>query len=93
MSDIPPIQRSVQAELARINARKAAAQQSAFASRGSGDRVEVSKVAQLRGKLADIPDVRQDLVDRVRSEIDAGDYETDDKIDAVVDAIFNDIFE
>ena len=56
------------------------------------DKVELSDAARLLSRLSQLPDVRQDLVDRVRSEIEAGTYETPEKIDAVVRALAEDSF-
>ena len=57
----------------------------------SADRAEFSQAAQLLSKLAEMPDVRQDLIDQVRAEIDAGTYETAEKIDQVLDNLPEDL--
>jgi len=44
------------------------------------DRVEISEVARWKAKLAEIPAVRETLVAAIRAEIEAGSYETEDKI-------------
>jgi len=54
---------------------------------GSEDQVEISEVAQLLSKLAELPEVRTDKVEQVRAAIARGDYETPDKIEVVVDRI------
>ena len=54
-----------------------------------GDRVELSETAQLLAKLAALPDVRQDLVDRVKAEIAAGTYDTDAKLDQALDNLID----
>ena len=56
-----------------------------------GDKVELSLKAQLLSKLAELPDIRQDLVDRVQSEIQAGGYDTPEKIDALIDELTLDL--
>ena len=86
MSDIGPIGRTNAASFDRTNhvSRQPAVSQDT--QRGS-DQVELSRTAQLLSKLAELPDVRQDLVDRVRAEIDAGTYETPEKLDAAIDAM------
>lgn len=61
--------------------------------RRGDDRVEVSGIARLLSKLREVPPVRQDLVERVRSEIDAGAYETADKIDQAVEAVIRELDE
>ncbi|MEM1108739.1 MAG: flagellar biosynthesis anti-sigma factor FlgM [Planctomycetota bacterium] len=59
-------------------------------SRGS-DQVEVSDTARILGKLADIPEVREDLVARIRAEIAAGTYETPEKLDAAIEGLAEDL--
>lgn len=56
-----------------------------------GDRVEFSQTAQLLSRLQDLPDIRFDLVSRVKAEIAAGTYETSDKIDAALDGLLDDL--
>ena len=56
-------------------------------ARGS-DRAEFSDAAQL---LSRVPDVRQDLIDRVKGEIDRGTYETDEKIDKAIESLLEDL--
>lgn len=53
------------------------------------DSVDVSDTARIAAaKLAsEEPAVRQDLVDRVRAEIDAGTYESPIKVASTVDAL------
>lgn len=55
------------------------------------DRVEVSSLAQSLSRLNQEQPVRQDLIDRVRSEIEAGRYETPERIDAAVTNMLRDI--
>lgn len=55
------------------------------------DSVELSPLSRMRGLLKQLPDVRQDLVDRVRSEIAAGTYETPEKIDGLLDELVDDL--
>ena len=56
-----------------------------------GDRVELSRHAVLLDQLRQLPDVRQDLVDEVRNAIEAGSYETDDKLTAAVEELVRDL--
>lgn len=55
------------------------------------DQVELSAVAQLLGRLDELPDVREDLVARVREQILDGTYETKEKLDAAVSELENDL--
>jgi hypothetical protein len=54
------------------------------------DRVELSDFARYLDMLRQLPNIRQNLVDLVKSQIDAGTYETDDKIDAAIELIARD---
>ena len=57
------------------------------------DKVELSVKARLLSKLAEMPDVREDKVNRVRAEIEAGTYDTEDeqKIDELLDELIQDL--
>jgi negative regulator of flagellin synthesis FlgM len=54
------------------------------------DRVEFSDRARLLSRLAALP-IRHELVERVRREIAAGTYETEEKLEAVVQALEEDL--
>ena len=56
-----------------------------------GDRVELSKAALENLQKPDIG-VRTDLVQRIRAEIAAGTYLTDEKLDSTVDRLHRDLF-
>lgn len=58
-------------------------------NRGS-DRVEVSRMASLLNQLREMPDVRHDLVARVREQIAAGDYDTPERIEGAIDGLLAD---
>lgn len=93
MSDLAPIGRPNPTELTPGIAGSFTDRAAATATpteRGQ-DRVELSSTAQLLSKMSDLPDVRQDVIDRVRTEIDLGIYETDDKIEASIDALADDL--
>ncbi|MAE64328.1 MAG: hypothetical protein CMJ18_08650 [Phycisphaeraceae bacterium] len=57
----------------------------------AGDRVEFSDKARYLARLAELPDVREDLVQRVRQEIEAGRYDTPEKIEALLDELAVDL--
>ena len=63
----------------------------AAAAQNVSDVVEISTAAALAAKIHEIPDVRADLVARVKQEIKAGTYETPEKIDAAVDKLLDDL--
>jgi len=51
------------------------------------DRVEISEVARLLNRLAELPEIRTEKVEQVRAAIARGDYETPDKIEVVVERL------
>jgi len=55
------------------------------------DQVDLSVRAQLLNKLSQMPDVRQNLIDQVKVQIEAGVYETPEKIDAVLEELIQDL--
>lgn len=58
-------------------------------ARRGADRVEVSSLAKELARLQD--PVRQDLIDRVRAEIESGTYETEEKLDGAVSGLLSDL--
>ena len=83
MSDVSPIGRPGPTALGRAGHHQRPAPQANGQSTGR-DQVELSRTAQLLSKVHDLPDVRQDVVDRVRAEIESGQYETPEKLDAAI---------
>lgn len=57
------------------------------------DVVEISAAARLVSQINNIPDVRSDLVARVKQEIASGKYETDQKLDIAVDRLMEDLLD
>ena len=55
------------------------------------DKAEISDHARLLNKLTDVDDIRQEKVDSIRAQIEAGTYETDDKLSAAVDKLLEDL--
>lgn len=60
------------------------------ATRGA-DRVELSTAATLLSRLADLPDIRFELVASVKQQIQSGTYETPEKLDAAIDGLLADL--
>lgn len=90
MSDVSPVNRP-SAVTIDPQVRPSRAQSHADTTTRGEDQVELSNTAQLLSKLRELPEVRQDLIDRVRASIADGTYETDDKTDAAVDSLLEDI--
>ena len=57
----------------------------------TGDQLDISEAAQLIFQAHDVPDVRQDLVARVRSQIAGGTYDTPERMDVAVDRLLDEI--
>ena len=77
----------LEAEARAAEARPGDHAQTRSARRGA-DRVEVSSLARELAKQQE--PVRQELIDRVRAEIESGSYETDHRIDGAIDRIMED---
>lgn len=59
------------------------------------DSVELSPAAQrlaLLDRVLHDPPVRQELIDRVREEIESGRYDSSEKIERVVEELWSDLF-
>ena len=54
---------------------------------GTADQVEISPIAQLLSRAAQLPDIRQEKVELVRQQIAAGVYETPEKLAAAIDRL------
>ncbi|MBN2291207.1 MAG: flagellar biosynthesis anti-sigma factor FlgM [Pirellulales bacterium] len=59
------------------------------------DELQISSAAQeaagMVEKVNQIPDIRQDRVDAIRAQIEAGTYETDEKIQTAVERLLDEI--
>ena len=56
------------------------------------DVVDISTASILAAKARELPPVRSDLVAKVRSEIAEGTYETQERLDATVDRLMEELF-
>ncbi len=92
MTDIPPIGRSA-AAFGRIQpAGNNGASTPNPAPRVAGpDRVEVSDTARLLSRIRTLPEVRIELIDQAKANIDSGAYDTDAVIDATLDKLVDDL--
>jgi anti-sigma28 factor (negative regulator of flagellin synthesis) len=55
------------------------------------DRVEISDLARFMGQLNGTSVTRQGLVERIREQIEAGTYETPERINATVDILMQEL--
>ena len=51
----------------------------------------MDELAEWAAKARLLPEVRRDLVERVRAEIEAGAYETPEKIEIAIDRMLDDL--
>ncbi len=84
---IGPIERAARMHNAHATTSKAT---SNGHGRG-GDRVEVSRHAQLMQRLRELPEVRQDLIDHALSEIARGAYNAPEVLDTAVDRLIEEL--
>lgn len=89
MNEIRGINPSVSAQ--RIQSHAPSTQPPAPSAQESSDSVEISFQAQVAGKMAGIPDVRSDLVARVKAEIANGTYDTPEKMDQALNALLKEL--
>ena len=90
MSEISPLGRAAGASPVQSGQTPATGGPSPDAIR-QADQVDVSHAARLLNQLAELPDVRFELVERVRSEIAAGTYETPEKLDQAITELLQDL--
>jgi negative regulator of flagellin synthesis FlgM len=63
----------------------------ATATPAAGDQLQISPAAEAAVKATETGGIRQDVVNRIRSEIAAGTYETPDKLDAALNRMLDEI--
>lgn len=90
MSDINPIARPTQTTFDSVSKRSSASSDASAATRTS-DRVELSDQSLYLSKLKQLPEVREDLVNSVKSQIEAGNYDTAERFDTAVNALLDDL--
>ena len=55
------------------------------------DQVDISPEAEFVSQIHDLPDIRADRVADIRAQIEAGIYETDEKLDMAVGRLLDEI--
>lgn len=91
MSDINPIQSASSIHFYQGVQRQRPTSGDASVTVRQPDQVEVSAAAHWVSQLKELPEVRQELVARVRSEIEQGTYETPEKLDVAVSDMAEDL--
>jgi len=70
---------------------KAHAPQAVTSLPAKEDVVEISNLARVLSQEDQAQNVRWELIEKVKSEISSGTYDSPDKIDQVVDRLFKDL--
>lgn len=55
------------------------------------DELQLSDAAQFLDQVEDVPEIRMDKVASVRAQIEAGTYETPEKLDVAIDRLLDEI--
>ena len=55
------------------------------------DELDISDAGRLMEQAKGVPEIRQDLVERIRGQIADGTYETRDKLDIALDRLLDEI--
>lgn len=98
MSELSPIGGVVVTETRGIGVRRASVSVGDSGTTNAGvvsrasDSVTLSDHARYLDQLRDQADVRQDLVARVKAEIEAGTYDNDERLDKAIDGLARDLF-
>ena len=92
MNEINPVGQPNASHIGRHNRLARPNPASPASSLRGHDRVELSRAAQLISRLNELPDIRHELVNRVRKEIANGSYETSEKIDLLMNNLAEDLF-
>ena len=58
----------------------------------AGDVVEISTAARLAAKIHDLPEIREEFVARIKEEIAAGTYETEERIEGTITRLMDELF-
>jgi len=90
MTDINPIARPQHTTIESASKAKRPGSDYHGPSRGS-DTVQLSDQARLLSKLKQLPEIREGLVNSVKSQIEAGSYDTDERFDTAINSLIEDL--
>jgi len=91
MSNVHPIEGPATAATLREFAHQASRQTPAKAGAAAGDQVEISELAGLLNRLAELPEDRARKIIDIRNAIQRGVYETDEKLDVATEGVLGDL--
>ena len=72
-------------------ARPADVAQQAETMQPASDRLDISEAGRIASQMAEIPDIRWDRVESIRTALADGTYETGDKLDTALDRLLDEI--
>lgn len=55
------------------------------------DQIDISPQAEFVSRVGDLPEIRADRVSEIRAQIEAGIYETDEKLDVALGRLLDEI--
>jgi negative regulator of flagellin synthesis FlgM len=55
------------------------------------DQLDISHEADMASRIREIPDIRQERIAQIRAEIEAGTYETENRLSAALDNLLDEI--
>jgi negative regulator of flagellin synthesis FlgM len=55
------------------------------------DQLDISREADLVSRVRDLPEIRAERVEQLRAQIEAGRYETEDKLDMAVSRLLDEL--
>lgn len=92
MGDISPVGGQTSPSKMGLGSMSDRAAEASVAPGRAGDKVDISPAAQvhsarLLSRIDQLPQIRQEVVDRVRAEIADGAYESPQRLDAAIDAM------
>ena len=90
MSDISPIGPQFPAG-PRVGGPAASSDRFVVQAPRTLDRVEVSRIAHLLAQMEQLPEIRADLVEQLRSDIRSGDYDLESKIEKAIENLIEDL--
>lgn len=91
MNDIAPIGRPNYTSLGNAGRRGTSTSVPATNTQRGSDEVQLSDSARYLSQLRQMPDVRETKVAQIRAAIDDGTYDSDEKVDAILSPLMEDL--
>ena len=91
MSNVHSVGTSTSVTTLREFAQTASRQTPVKTDDSSGDKVEISELASLLNRLAELPEERARKIIDIRNAIQRGTYETEDRLAAATEAVFQEL--